>query len=59
MTTRSEGRSRVTRQALAVSLGVGLLAAAGAWRAAADVGDSAGDCLTGYHAEGMSSALIE
>lgn len=59
MATRSEVRSRVTRQAVAVSLGVGLLAAAGAWRAAADVGDGAGDCLTGYHAEGMSSALAQ
>jgi len=59
MTTRSAVRSRVTRQTLAVSLGVGLLAAAGAWRAAADAGESAGDCLTGYHAEGMSSATAQ
>lgn len=59
MITRSDRGARISRRAIAVSLGVELLAGGGAWHVAANGGDSAGDCLTGYHAEGMSSAFAQ
>jgi hypothetical protein len=59
MDSRSEVLSRITRRALVVSVGLALVAGLGAWRAAADFGDSAADCITGYHSEGMAGAFAQ
>jgi hypothetical protein len=59
MDSRSGAFSRITRRTLVISVGVALVAGPGAWRAAADFGDSAADCITGYHSEGMAGGLAQ